>query len=143
MGSCFPCSGTSQRAVNDGTKGQSCAECEAEAGGIKAEEKEHHLHEPTLLSRGTTPRLRVQGRVNIGTASPEMMKKNCDADIFFFPPSWTDLTVIYQLPSTMILILYYHFGRVPRSCCSYLDILVSANVQRLQTHSAPDARERM
>lgn len=60
---------------------------------------------------------------------------------FFFPPSWTDLTVIYQLPSTMILILYYHFGRVPRSCCSYLDILVSANVQRLQTHSAPDARD--
>lgn len=73
--------------------------------------------------------------------SQEMMKKNCDADIFFFSlPSWTDLTVIYQLPSTMILILYYHFGRVPRSCCSYLDILVSANVQRLQTHSAPDAK---
>lgn len=54
--------------------------------------------------------------------------------------SWTDLTVIYQLSSTMISILYYHFGRVPRSCCSYLDILVGANVQRLQTHSAPDAR---
>lgn len=54
--------------------------------------------------------------------------------------SWTDLTVIYQLSSTMISILYYHFGRVPGSCCSYLDILVGANVQRLQTHSAPDAR---
>lgn len=70
-------------------------------------------------------------------------KKKLWCRYIFFSPSWTDLTVIYQLPSTMILILYYHFGRVPRSCCSYLDILVSANVQRLQTHSAPDVRERM
>lgn len=141
VGSCFPCSGTSRRAVNDGTKGQSCAECEAEAGGIKAEEKEHHLHEPTLLSRRndtTSPSSRKSQYRHCFSGDDE--KKNCDADIFFFPPSWTDLTVIYQLPSTMILILYYHFGRVPRSCCSYLDILVSANMQRLQTHSAPDAR---